>query len=181
MYSYRSFHFWLRYSDKTNKGLTLIELLVVIVIIGILAAISLPVMFNMAAKARQSEAKTTLSVLNRGQQAYYAERSSFSPDILNLGIITDPTTNNFTYDDNGPITNYRTGAAYVAIPGDPATVKDYSAAVTSLASVTAPLIICEEEDASVLGPFNPALNIGATALDCPLAVSYTHLRAHETR
>ncbi len=40
---------------QSKKGFTLIELMVVIVIIGILAAIAIPKLFGMTAKAKASE------------------------------------------------------------------------------------------------------------------------------
>ncbi|MFM6310925.1 MAG: type IV pilin protein, partial [Dolichospermum sp.] len=71
---------------KENEGFTLIELLVVIVIIGILSAIALPSFINQAAKAKQTEAKTTISAFNRAQQTRRIEQGSFSSDITSLSI-----------------------------------------------------------------------------------------------
>jgi prepilin-type N-terminal cleavage/methylation domain-containing protein len=83
---------------KNNEGFTLIELLVVIIIIGILAAIALPAFLNQASKAKQSEAKTNIGSLNRGQQAYFLENGKMSDkvDLLGLGIPTETTNYKYT-------------------------------------------------------------------------------------
>ena len=76
---------------KSNAGFTLIELLVVIIIVGILSAIALPTFLDQASKARESEAKTNLGALNRGQQAYRLENGEFASSIsdLDVGIQND--------------------------------------------------------------------------------------------
>ena len=67
-----------------TKGFTLIELLVVIVIIGVLSSIALPGYLNQTAKARGSEARSSIGSINRSQQAYRLEKSSFSGALTNL-------------------------------------------------------------------------------------------------
>ncbi|WP_448561940.1 type IV pilin-like G/H family protein [Trichothermofontia sp.] len=83
--------------QEQEGGFTLIELLVVIIIIGILSAIALPSFLNQANKAKQSEAKTYVGSMNRGQQAYFLENSEFAPnmDVLGVGIKTQTT--NYQY------------------------------------------------------------------------------------
>ena len=93
--------------NKKNgeKGFTLIELLVVIIIIGILAAIALPSFLNQSNKAKQSEAKTYVGTLNKGQQAYYTEKSQFGSNIDILGIGVKSDTVNYTYSSTRTVDN----------------------------------------------------------------------------
>ena len=102
--------------NKKNgeKGFTLIELLVVIIIIGILAAIALPSFLNQASKARQSEAKTYVGSMNRGQQAYLLEKQQFSPNLQTLGLGIASTTANYAY---GTVRNATVGGTVAATYG----------------------------------------------------------------
>lgn len=69
---------------KCNKGITLIELLVVIMIVGILAAVAVPVYTNYMQRARRADAKTALEQLRAAQEMFRAEKGSYSVDLVQL-------------------------------------------------------------------------------------------------
>jgi type IV pilus assembly protein PilE len=66
------------------RGITLIELLVVIVIVGVLAAIAIPMYTNYMQRARRADAKTALEQFRAAQEMFRAERGGYSTDITQL-------------------------------------------------------------------------------------------------
>lgn len=70
--------------SQRNQGFTLMELLIVTMIVGLLAAISYPQIISQAGKAREVELKNMTGTINRSQQAYHWERTTFAKGNTNL-------------------------------------------------------------------------------------------------
>ncbi len=64
--------------DEKDKGFTLIELLVVIVIIGILAAIAIPLFLNQRQKGVDAGLKSDVKQLATLQETYYVDMGSYA-------------------------------------------------------------------------------------------------------
>jgi prepilin-type N-terminal cleavage/methylation domain-containing protein len=72
----------LRKTQEENEGgFTLIELLVVMIIIGILAAIAIPVFLNQRKKAQDSSAKADVSTIGKELATYFVDNCTV-PTIL---------------------------------------------------------------------------------------------------
>jgi prepilin-type N-terminal cleavage/methylation domain-containing protein len=82
-------------STQKKQGFTLIELMVVIVIIGILAAVAIPKLFGMSAKAKASELAPAAGTWIKLQQAYHIEMEVYG-NYTQIAYTT-PNSNVFSY------------------------------------------------------------------------------------
>ena len=75
---------------KNSTGFTMVELMVVVLIVGILAAVMVPLMSERADASKWSEAKVTMGSIATAVRAYAAEKGndgvSGTPSFSDLGI-----------------------------------------------------------------------------------------------
>jgi prepilin-type N-terminal cleavage/methylation domain-containing protein len=74
--------------EEREGGFTLIELLVVMIIIGILAAIAIPVFLNQRAKARDTSTKADVSTLGKEIATYYVDGTGDLAVTVASGVAT---------------------------------------------------------------------------------------------
>ncbi|MEN6426402.1 MAG: prepilin-type N-terminal cleavage/methylation domain-containing protein [Phycisphaerales bacterium] len=73
---------------KSNKGFTMVELMVVVLIVGILAAVAVPLMSGRIDSSKWSEAKAAMGTIASAVRAYAAEKGTFAttPSLSDIGI-----------------------------------------------------------------------------------------------
>jgi type IV pilus assembly protein PilA len=147
---------------KDSEGFTLIELLVVIIIIGILSAIALPSFLSQAAKAKQTEAKSFVGAVNRAQQAFRMENTTFTTDVAALQVNIPTQTEYYGYTiPSATASNTTFNAAPGA--GETSTLRAYAGGVSILANGQTSSVACMTTGVAGAAP---GINFPTTGAAC---------------
>ncbi len=70
-----------------NSGFSLVELMIVIVIIGVLAAVAVPIYNNNVMKAKMSEADASLGSIRTQLRVYYGENGTYPTEATAVQVV----------------------------------------------------------------------------------------------
>jgi type II secretion system protein G len=104
----------LTHQHADDSGFTLIELLVVIIIIGILAAIAIPVYLNQRQRGVDGSMKSDLRNVANEMELYYTEYQTY-PVISQTGRQVTVGSDTFAVSSGNQVTGYLNPTAGVAV------------------------------------------------------------------
>ena len=71
---------------EQRRGFSLLEVMIVVVIIGILAALAYPSLEGYLLRAKQTEAKVSLSAIYTAQKIYFATNQTYADSLTKLDV-----------------------------------------------------------------------------------------------
>lgn len=76
-------------NTKRNKGFTLIELLIVMIILGLIASLVAPKMFNKVSSAKTGTARSQIELLGTALDAYRLDNGAYPSTAQGLGALRE--------------------------------------------------------------------------------------------
>ena len=91
----------MKYSGLSSKGFSLVELMIVVVIVGILAAVTVPAYFNHILRSRQADAYHNLLDIKSAQEMVYSLEDEYAGDYEPIHTYNNTFTKmlNFNFTD----------------------------------------------------------------------------------
>ena len=90
----------IRDSHKREHGFTLVELMIVVIIVGILAAVAIPMYRGATERAKASEAESALGAVRSAMRVYYAEHGTYASGSFTDGaLVTNGSVLDLAVDD----------------------------------------------------------------------------------
>jgi prepilin-type N-terminal cleavage/methylation domain-containing protein len=101
---------------KNNKAFTMVELMVVVLIVGILAAVAVPMMTGRIDSSKWSEAKSAMGTIASALRSYAAEKGSFTsaPTLADIGLTSNDLDGTYLSHDAYAITSAAASNSQVA-------------------------------------------------------------------
>jgi prepilin-type N-terminal cleavage/methylation domain-containing protein len=101
---------------KNNKAFTMVELMVVVLIVGILAAVAVPMMTGRIDSSKWSEAKSAMGTIASALRSYAAEKGGFAttPTLVDIGLTSNDLDGTYFSHDAYVLTSASASSSQVA-------------------------------------------------------------------